>query len=50
MVIDGVKALRAAVERVLGGEAEVQRCQIHNEFGNACGPAGVGCLTPHVPR
>jgi transposase-like protein len=29
VVIDGSKALRAAVERVLGERAEVQRCQIH---------------------
>jgi transposase-like protein len=28
-VIDGSKALRAAVERVFGPRAEVQRCQIH---------------------
>jgi transposase-like protein len=28
-VIDGAKALRAAVERVFGERAEVQRCQIH---------------------
>jgi transposase-like protein len=28
-VIDGVKALRAAIERVFGDRAEVQRCQIH---------------------
>jgi len=28
-VIDGAKALRAAIERVFGGRAEVQRCQIH---------------------
>ena len=29
VVIDGAKALRAAVERVFAGQAEVQRCQIH---------------------
>jgi transposase-like protein len=29
VVIDGSKGLRAAVERVLGEQAEVQRCQIH---------------------
>jgi transposase-like protein len=29
VVMDGSKALRAAVERVLGERAEVQRCQIH---------------------
>jgi transposase-like protein len=29
VVIDGSKGLRAAVERVLGERAEVQRCQIH---------------------
>jgi putative transposase len=29
VVIDGSKALRAGVERVFGGQAEVQRCQIH---------------------
>ena len=29
MVIDGSKALRAAVERVFGSRAEVQRCQLH---------------------
>ena len=29
IVIDGSKALRAAVERVFGAETEVQRCQIH---------------------
>lgn len=28
-VIDGAKALRAAVERVFGERAEVQRCQLH---------------------
>jgi len=28
-VIDGAKALRAGIERVFGGRAEVQRCQIH---------------------
>ena len=28
-VIDGAKALRAAIERVFGDRAEVQRCQIH---------------------
>jgi putative transposase len=28
-VIDGAKALRAAIERVFGQRAEVQRCQIH---------------------
>ena len=28
-VIDGSKALRAGIERVFGGRAEVQRCQIH---------------------
>jgi transposase-like protein len=28
-VIDGAKALRAAIERVFGERAEVQRCQIH---------------------
>jgi transposase-like protein len=28
-VIDGAKALRAAIERVFGTRAEVQRCQIH---------------------
>jgi len=28
-VIDGAKALRAAIERVFGARAEVQRCQIH---------------------
>src|ERR1700682_5385132 len=28
-VIDGAKALRAAIQRVFGGRAEVQRCQIH---------------------
>jgi len=28
-VIDGAKALRAAVERVFGHRAEVQRCQLH---------------------
>lgn len=28
-VIDGAKALRAAIERVFGGRAEVQRCQLH---------------------
>jgi transposase-like protein len=28
-VIDGAKALRAAVQRVFGERAEVQRCQIH---------------------
>ncbi len=29
LVIDGSRALRAAVERIFGGQAEVQRCQIH---------------------
>jgi transposase-like protein len=29
VVIDGSKALRAAVERVFGAQAEVQRCQLH---------------------
>ena len=29
LVIDGAKALRAAIERVFGNRAEVQRCQIH---------------------
>lgn len=29
VVIDGSKALRAAVERVFGRQAEVQRCQVH---------------------
>jgi transposase-like protein len=29
VVIDGSKALRAAVDRVFGGQVEVQRCQIH---------------------
>lgn len=28
-VIDGAKALRTGIERVFGGRAEVQRCQIH---------------------
>ena len=28
-VIDGAKALRAAIERVFGNRAEVQRCQLH---------------------
>jgi len=28
-VIDGAKALRAAIERVFGARAQVQRCQIH---------------------
>ena len=28
-VIDGAKALRAAIERVFGARAEVQRCQMH---------------------
>ena len=28
-MIDGAKALRAAIERVFGARAEVQRCQIH---------------------
>lgn len=28
-VIDGAKALRAAIERVFGTRAEVQRCQLH---------------------
>jgi transposase-like protein len=28
-VVDGAKALRAGIERVFGGRAEVQRCQIH---------------------
>ncbi len=28
-VLDGSKALRAAVEKVFGGRAEVQRCQLH---------------------
>jgi transposase-like protein len=28
-VIDGAKALRAAIERVFGAHAEVQRCQLH---------------------
>ena len=28
-VIDGAKALRAAIERVFGARAEVQRCQLH---------------------
>lgn len=28
-VIDGAKALRAAIERVFGNGAEVQRCQLH---------------------
>ena len=28
-VIDGAKTLRAGIERVFGGRAEVQRCQIH---------------------
>lgn len=28
-VIDGAKALRAAIERVFGDRAEVQRCQVH---------------------
>ena len=28
-VIDGAKALRGGIERVFGGRAEVQRCQIH---------------------
>ena len=28
-VIDGAKALRAAIERVFGQRAEVQRCQLH---------------------
>jgi transposase-like protein len=28
-VIDGAKALRAAIEKVFGKQAEVQRCQIH---------------------
>ena len=28
-VIDGAKALRAAIDRVFGDRAEVQRCQIH---------------------
>jgi transposase-like protein len=29
LVLDGAKALRAAVDRVFGQQAEVQRCQIH---------------------
>ena len=29
VVIDGSKALRAAVDRVFGAQAEVQRCQVH---------------------
>lgn len=29
LVLDGAKALRAGVERVFGGQAEVQRCQFH---------------------
>ena len=29
LVIDGAKALRAAIEKVFGQRAEVQRCQIH---------------------
>lgn len=29
VVIDGSKALRAAVERLFGAQAEVQRCQLH---------------------
>jgi putative transposase len=29
LVIDGAKALRAAIERVFGERAEVQRCQLH---------------------
>ena len=29
LVIDGAKALRAAIEKVFGERAEVQRCQIH---------------------
>ena len=28
-VVAGAKALRAGIERVFGGRAEVQRCQIH---------------------
>lgn len=28
-VIDGAKALRAAIEKVFGKQAEVQRCQVH---------------------
>jgi putative transposase len=28
-IIDGAKALRAAIEKVFGEQAEVQRCQIH---------------------
>jgi hypothetical protein len=28
-VIDGAKALRAAIQRVFGERAEVQRCQLH---------------------
>lgn len=29
LVLDGSKALRAAVEKVFGAQAEVQRCQLH---------------------
>ncbi len=31
-VIDGAKALRAAIEKVFGKRAEVQRCQIHKRW------------------
>ena len=35
-VIDGAKALRAAIERVFGERSEVQRCQIHKRRNVRC--------------
>jgi transposase-like protein len=34
-VIDGAKALRAAIERVFGGRVPVQRCRNHSVPGRA---------------
>ena len=39
-VIDGAKALRAAIERVFGERAEVQRCQLHKPRNAAYLPKG----------
>jgi putative transposase len=52
-VLDGSKALRAAVEKVFGERAEVQRCQLHkrrNVKDHCRNPAGptttASCATP----
>lgn len=41
-VLDGSKALRAAVEKVFGTRAEVQRCQLHKR-GNVRDHLPEGC-------